>query len=270
MPRYAKRCIGAISCCPIDLASPCSGPIGTPERVKPTVVEAKHLRDFWKYNSKTFDGSLEDPPRPRCDNLGAVQREFLCQILLGQLEVVANEIAMIDKFVNSLRLDLQGFVRAFRPTTNVDALRPTVDMSLHEKADPSKTTEKWSTWHRQEIATAGKTLRELPACRSCGRSHGGRCLTGSGEIVFPTTRQEAKQASIVMTGMLPILGSNNERRQCQTTNCREKKPRLKNSSPMSIENIGRTSLKSRLEISPNPSNLNAATVVDTRCQCPEN
>ncbi|KAA0050829.1 gag-protease polyprotein [Cucumis melo var. makuwa] len=60
-------------------------------------------------------------------------------------EVVANEAAMIDKFVNSLRLDLQGFNRAFRPTTNVDALRPTVDMSTHEKADPSKTTEKWST-----------------------------------------------------------------------------------------------------------------------------
>ncbi|KAA0057332.1 gag-protease polyprotein [Cucumis melo var. makuwa] len=34
--------------------------------------------------------------------------------------------------------------------------------------------------HRQELATAGKTLRELPACRSCVRSHGGCCLAGSG------------------------------------------------------------------------------------------
>ncbi|KAA0033782.1 ty3-gypsy retrotransposon protein [Cucumis melo var. makuwa] len=85
--------------------------------------------------------------------------------------------------------------------------------------------------HCQELAAAGKTARELPACRSCGRYHGGRCLAGSGvcfrckqpghtidfcpqkllEItsnqtptfqqgrVFATTRQEAEQAGTVVT-----------------------------------------------------------------------
>ncbi|KAA0025446.1 gag-protease polyprotein [Cucumis melo var. makuwa] len=36
------------------------------------------------------------------------------------LDVVRNEAARTDKFVNSLRLDLQGFIRAFRPTTYVE------------------------------------------------------------------------------------------------------------------------------------------------------
>ncbi|KAA0026250.1 gag-protease polyprotein [Cucumis melo var. makuwa] len=51
-----------------------------------------------------------------------------------------------------------------------------VDMSLHERANLSKTAGR----HRQELVAVGKTLRELPVCRSCGRSHGGRCLVGSG------------------------------------------------------------------------------------------
>ncbi|KAA0056645.1 ty3-gypsy retrotransposon protein [Cucumis melo var. makuwa] len=92
--------------------------------------------------------------------------------------------------------------------------------------------------HRWELATAKRTLRELPVCPTCGRVHGGRCLTGSGVCfrcrqpghtadvcprkpfettphqpfasqqgrVFSTTRQEAERAGIVVTGTLPILG----------------------------------------------------------------
>ncbi|TYK09787.1 gag-protease polyprotein [Cucumis melo var. makuwa] len=81
-----------------------------------------------------------------------------------------------------------------------------VDMSLHERANLSKTAGSGSTsgqkrktelqptiapqrnlrlgglfqWNRQELAVGGKTLRELPACCRCGRSHGGHCLAGSG------------------------------------------------------------------------------------------
>ena len=120
--------------------------------------------------------------------------------------VVREEAARTEKFVRGLRLDLHGFVQAFRPTTHVDALRLAVDMSMHEKANLSKTAGRRSTQgqkrkielqhtiapkrnlssgglfqqHRQELVAAGKTLRELPACRSCGRSHGGCCLAGSG------------------------------------------------------------------------------------------
>ncbi|KAA0040279.1 ty3-gypsy retrotransposon protein [Cucumis melo var. makuwa] len=34
--------------------------------------------------------------------------------------------------------------------------------------------------HRQELAAAGRTLRELPASGRCGRVHEGHCLIGSG------------------------------------------------------------------------------------------
>ncbi|KAA0037760.1 pol protein [Cucumis melo var. makuwa] len=53
-------------------------------------------------------------------------------------DAVRNETTKTDKFVSSLRLDLSGFVRAFRPTTYTDSLCLAVDISLHERADPSK------------------------------------------------------------------------------------------------------------------------------------
>ncbi|KAA0033826.1 gag protease polyprotein [Cucumis melo var. makuwa] len=118
-----------------------------------------------------------------------------------------DEVARTDKFVSGLQLDLQGFIRAFKPTTYADAMRLAVDMSMHERADLSKAAGRGVAfqWHRQELAAAGKTLRELPVCRSCGRSHGGRCLAGSGTPtsqqgrVFATTCQKVEQAGIVVT-----------------------------------------------------------------------
>ncbi|KAA0043088.1 ty3-gypsy retrotransposon protein [Cucumis melo var. makuwa] len=138
------------------------------------------------------------------------------------------------------------------------------DLSLHERDDPSKAADRGSSLgqkrkvesqpalapqrdlrsggvfqrHRQELATVGRTLRELPACWRCRRVHRGRCLVGSGVCfrckqpghntkvcppkligttphqppasqqgrVFATTRQEAERASTVVTGTLPILG----------------------------------------------------------------
>ncbi|KAA0042186.1 ty3-gypsy retrotransposon protein [Cucumis melo var. makuwa] len=167
IPRYAKRCIGTVSCCPTDPASLYSGPSGTQSVLDQLSAEAKHLRDFKKYNPKTVDRSMDDPTKVQMwlasidtifwymkypnyqkvqYNLGAVQGKFLCKILLWQPER-----------------------------------------------------------HRQEIAAAGKTLRELPACHSCGRSHGERCLAGSGEIA--TTREKAKQASTVVIGMDWLLAN---------------------------------------------------------------
>ncbi|KAA0051012.1 hypothetical protein E5676_scaffold675G00890 [Cucumis melo var. makuwa] len=271
-------------------------------------VEAKHLRDFRKYNPKTFDGSMDNPTMAqmwltsivtifrymKCLNDQKVQctvffledrgtawwetiermlgddQEFLNleqgDITVEQYDVefdmlshfapdvVRDEAAMTEKFVRGLRLVLQGFVRAFKPTTHADALRLVVDMSLHERDNPSKVVRRESTTgqkrkaelqptiapqrnlrsggffqrHRQELATTGKTLRELPTCRSCGRSHGGCCLaesrvcykckqpgniadfcpqklleTTSNQIptsqqgrVFATTRQEVEQAGM--------------------------------------------------------------------------
>ncbi|KAL4011208.1 hypothetical protein IC575_028257 [Cucumis melo] len=179
-------------------------------------------------------------------------------------DVVKDEEARTEKFVRGLRLDLQGIVRALRPTTHVDALRLALDLSMHKKVDLSKAVDRGSALrqkrkvesqpdltpqqnlrsggvfqrYRQELAVAGRTLRELPVCPSCGRVHGGCCLAGSGVcfrcrqpghtvdaglqkpiettphqpptfqqgIVFATTSQEAERAGTVVTGMLSILG----------------------------------------------------------------
>ncbi|KAA0041470.1 ty3-gypsy retrotransposon protein [Cucumis melo var. makuwa] len=155
-------------------------------------------------------------------------------------DVVKDEEVRTEKFVRGLRLDLQGIVRALRPTTHADALRLTLDLSLHERADSSKAAGRGRCFpgHRWELAAARRTLRELPVCPSCGRVHGGRCLTGSGVFfrcrqpghtadacslkpiettlhqpptsqqgrVFATTRQEVERAGTVVIGTLLILG----------------------------------------------------------------
>ncbi|KAA0040305.1 gag-protease polyprotein [Cucumis melo var. makuwa] len=91
---------------------------------------------------------------------------------------------LTEKFVRGLRLDVQGIVRALRPTTHTDALHLALDLSLHEKANPSKAVDRRRCLrHRQQLIIAGRTLRELPACRRCGRVHGGHCLVGS-EVCF--------------------------------------------------------------------------------------
>ncbi|KAA0035800.1 gag-protease polyprotein [Cucumis melo var. makuwa] len=120
--------------------------------------------------------------------------------------VTKDEEAKTKKFVKGLRLDLQGIVRAFRPTTHADALRLALDLNLHERAGLSKAAGRGSALgqkrkvesqpdltqqqnlrlrgvfqrHRWELAAAGRTFRELPVCPSCGRVHGDCCLVGSG------------------------------------------------------------------------------------------
>ncbi|XP_050937503.1 uncharacterized protein LOC127148222 isoform X1 [Cucumis melo] len=314
-----------------------------PEEAQPVPVqlsaEAKHLRDFRKYNPKTFDGSMDNPTKAqmwltsietifrymKCPEDQKVQcavffledkgtawwetaermlggdvskitweqfkenfyakffsanvkhaklQEFL-NLEQGDMTVeqydaefdmlsrfapdmVRDEAARTEKFVRGLRLDLQGIVRALRPATHADALRIALDLSLPERADLSKAAGRGSALgqkrkvetqpdvapqrtlrsggvfqrHRRELAAAGRTLRELPACTTCGRVHGGRCLAGSGVCfrcrqpghtadvcprkpfettlpqpsasqqgrVFATTRQEAERAGTVVTG----------------------------------------------------------------------
>lgn len=120
-------------------------------------------------------------------------------------ELVKIEADRAEKFVRGFKFELQGFVRAFRPTTQVEALRLIVDISMHERVDLTKTLENGSTLghkrkaeqqptvapqrnlrlggtfkrHRQQIVEAGRTLREIPICPSCGRPHSGRCLAES-------------------------------------------------------------------------------------------
>ncbi|KAA0035197.1 ty3-gypsy retrotransposon protein [Cucumis melo var. makuwa] len=59
--------------------------------------------------------------------------------------VVRGEAARTEKFVKGLRLDLQGIVRALRPATHADALRIALDLSLQERADPTKAADRGSS-----------------------------------------------------------------------------------------------------------------------------
>ncbi|KAA0040547.1 pol protein [Cucumis melo var. makuwa] len=263
-----------------------------PEEAQPVPVqlsaEAKYLRDFRKYNPKTFDGSMDNPTKAQMwlTSIETIFRYMKCpedqkitweqfkenfyakffsanvkhaklqeflNLEQGDMtveqydaefdmlsrfasDVVRDKAARMEKFVRGLRLDLQGIVRALRPATHADALRIALDLSLHERADPSKAAGRGSALgqkrkvetqpdvipqrtlrsggvfqrHRRELAAAGRTLRELPACTTCGKVHGGRCLAGSG-VCFRCrqpghTADEAERAGTVVTGTLPILG----------------------------------------------------------------
>ncbi|KAA0034118.1 gag-protease polyprotein [Cucumis melo var. makuwa] len=180
-------------------------------------AEAKHLRDFRKYNPKTFDGSLEDPTKAQM-LLIFVETNFRYMRYPNDQEYDA-EFNMMSRFapemVATKAVSADKFVRGLRG-----------------KGQPQQ--------HRQEIAEAGKTFKELPTCHSCERSHERRCLAGSGVCykckqpgqiadfypqklfrpasnqtstsqqrrVFFTTRQEAKLADTVVTGMDWLSASN--------------------------------------------------------------
>ncbi|KAA0037327.1 ty3-gypsy retrotransposon protein [Cucumis melo var. makuwa] len=285
-------------------------------------AEAKHLRDFRKYNPKTFDVSMDNPTKAqmwltsietifrymKCsydqkvqcavfflEDRGiawwetaermmggnhAKQQEFL-NLEQGDMtveqydvefdmlsrfapDVVRDEAARTEKFIKGLKLDRQSIVRALRPATHADALRIALDLSMQERADLSKAVGRWSSLgqkrkvepqlalapqrdlrlggvfqrHRQELAAAGRTLRELPACGRYERVHGGRCLIRSGVCfrckqpghnadvcpqkligttphqslasqqgrVFATTRQEVERAgTVVIVELLGII-----------------------------------------------------------------
>ncbi|KAL4023182.1 hypothetical protein IC575_016932 [Cucumis melo] len=158
-------------------------------------------------------------------------------------DVVKDEAARTEKFVRGLGLDLQGIVRALRPATHADALRIALDLSLHERADPSKAAGRGSALGQQRKASTGacssrENSKRATICSTYGRVHGGRCLAGSGVCfrcrqpghttdacpqkpfettphqssasqqgrVFATIRQEVERAGTVVTGTLPILG----------------------------------------------------------------
>ncbi|TYJ96200.1 gag-protease polyprotein [Cucumis melo var. makuwa] len=110
-------------------------------------AEAKHLRDFKKYNHKTFDGSMDNHQGPDVVDLYRENLQYDAEFdMLSRFapDVVKDEEARIEKFVRGLRLDLQGIVRVLRPTTHADALRLALGLSLHERADPSKAADRGS------------------------------------------------------------------------------------------------------------------------------
>ncbi|TYK29838.1 DNA/RNA polymerases superfamily protein [Cucumis melo var. makuwa] len=154
------------------------------------------------------------------------------------LDVVRDEAARTEKFVRGLRLDLQA--DSSKGVDRGSALGQKRKVESQPDVIPQQTLRLEGVFqrHRRELVAAGRTLRELPVCTTCGRVHGGLCLAGSRVCfrcrqlehttdacprkpfettphqlsashqgrVFATTRQEVERTGTVVTGMLPILG----------------------------------------------------------------
>ncbi|KAL0539519.1 hypothetical protein IC582_023734 [Cucumis melo] len=163
------------------------------------------------FYAKFFSASLRDAKRQEFLNLEqgdmTVEQYDAEFDMLSRFapEMIATDAARADKFVRGLRLDIQGFVRAFRPATHADALRLAVDLSLQERANSSKTAGRGSTSGQKRKAEqqpvpvpqrnfrsggefrsfqqkpfeAGEAARGKPLCTTCGKHHLGRCLFGT-------------------------------------------------------------------------------------------
>ncbi|KAL0544263.1 hypothetical protein IC582_019376 [Cucumis melo] len=146
------------------------------------------------FYAKFFSASLRDAKRQEFLNLEqddmTVEQYDAEFDMLSRFapDMIAIEAARADKFVRGLRLDIQGLVRAFRPTTHADALRLAVDLSLQERANSSKTAGRGSTSGQKRKAEqqpvpkpfeAGEAARGKPLYTTCGKHHLGRCLFGT-------------------------------------------------------------------------------------------
>ncbi|KAA0062258.1 gag protease polyprotein [Cucumis melo var. makuwa] len=172
------------------------------------------------FYAKFFSASLRDAKRQEFLNLEqgdmTVEQYDAKFDMLSRFapEMIATEAARADKFVRSLRLDIQGLVRAFRPATHADALRLAVDLSLQERANSSKTAGRGSTSgqkrkaEQQPVPVPQRNFRSADRCplrltgnaqnQGAGAPHQGR--------VFATNKTEAERAGTVVTGTLPVLG----------------------------------------------------------------
>ncbi|KAA0033196.1 ty3-gypsy retrotransposon protein [Cucumis melo var. makuwa] len=276
---------------PTPAPAPAPAPVPVAPQVLPDQLsaEAKHLRDFRKYNPTTFDGSLEDPTRAQLwlssletifrymkypedqkvqcavfmltdrgtawwettermlggdvsqitwqqfkesfyaklfsASLRDAKRQEFLNLEQGDMtveqydaefdmlsrfapEMIATEATRADKFVRGLRLDIQGLVRAFRPTTHADALSLAVDLSLQERANSSKVADQVVSF----AASSRNLLRQgkLPGGSHCVPLVGSTIWAGAGAPqqgrVFATNKTEAERAGTVVTGTLPVLG----------------------------------------------------------------
>ncbi|KAA0066398.1 uncharacterized protein E6C27_scaffold21G004740 [Cucumis melo var. makuwa] len=167
----------------------------------------------WR-KSRLHDGKVER----RAPLVVMNEHEILEQ--LDQLEfpvMIANEAARTDKFVSGFRLDLQGLVQAFKPTTHADALGLVVDMSLHERADSSKAVGKGLNPCQKRKAELQPTI--VPGvCYKCkqpghiadfcpqkmfGTTSNQTSSSQQGRD-FVTTCQEAEQAGTMVTEVEPL------------------------------------------------------------------
>ncbi|KAA0033088.1 gag protease polyprotein [Cucumis melo var. makuwa] len=206
-------------------APPALAPAPAPVPVVPQVVpdqlsaEAKHLRDFRKYNPTTFDGSMEDPTRAQLwlSSLETIFRYMKCP----EDQKVQCAVFMLtdrgtswwettermlggDEFLNIEQGDmtveqydaefdmLSRFgpemiaIEAARADKFVRGLRLDIK-GLKRKAEqqpipvPQRNFRPGGEFRRfqQKPFEAGEAARRKPLCTTCGKHHLGRCLFGT-------------------------------------------------------------------------------------------
>ncbi|KAA0053492.1 gag-protease polyprotein [Cucumis melo var. makuwa] len=97
-------------------------------------------------------------------------------------DIVRDEAARTEKFVRALDLSLQERADPSKAASRGLNLGQKRKAESQPALAPQRDLRSGGIFqrHRQELAAAGKTLRELPACGRCERVHGGRCFIGSG------------------------------------------------------------------------------------------
>ncbi|KAA0043226.1 ty3-gypsy retrotransposon protein [Cucumis melo var. makuwa] len=202
-----------------------------PAPVVPQIVpdqlsaEAKHLRDFRKYNPTTFDGSLEDPTRAQMwlSSLETIFRlrdakrqEFLNLEqndrtveqydadfdMLSRFapEMIATEGARADKFVRGLRLDIQGLVEV-RPQNRKGRLSSSLFQCHSETSDQ---VVSFAASSRNLLRQEGHTVDRCPM-RLTENAQNQRAGAPHQGKVFATNKTEAERAGTVVIGTLPVL-----------------------------------------------------------------
>ncbi|KAA0057156.1 Retrotransposon protein [Cucumis melo var. makuwa] len=140
----------------------------TPIAPPPTLVEyqivpdqqsakAKHLRDFRKYNPKTFDRSMDNPTK--------------AQMSLTSIKIILQYM----KCPNDQKITCKQFKESFYAKFFSANLRGSSSLQANHPCDALRLTVDESARESQSVKDSKKRVNP-----SCGRSHGGRCLAGSG------------------------------------------------------------------------------------------
>ncbi|TYK23816.1 ty3-gypsy retrotransposon protein [Cucumis melo var. makuwa] len=194
-------------------------PALAPAPVVPQVVpdqlsaEAKHLRDFRKYNPTTFDGSLEDPTRAQLllSSLETIFRYMKCpedqkvQCVIFMLtdrgtawwetteRMLGGDVGQITWHQFKESFYAKFFSASLRDAKQQKFLNLEQDDITVEQHDAE--FDMLSRFAPKMIATEAaradkEAARGKPLCTTCGKHHLGRCLFGTGTRTCFKCRQE--------------------------------------------------------------------------------
>ncbi|KAA0052251.1 hypothetical protein E5676_scaffold113G00550 [Cucumis melo var. makuwa] len=172
IPGHATCCFSTFSCCLADPGRPCSDP----DCLGPVFFLEDRGIAWWETAERMLGGDYAKQQKfLNLEQGDMTMEQYHAEFdMLSRFapDVVKDEEAKTEKFVRGLRLDLQGIVRAFRPTTHADALRLALDLSLHESANPSnilalegvpifRLHNRTTTYHFVTLVDKGERRKEL-------------------------------------------------------------------------------------------------------------